>query len=260
MTTKTFKILRIELDTGTAAEREDLVASDAAVCIFINEEFYRTLIASPEHIRELVVGHLITEGVVETPESIEELEVEPLKAYVSLDRKVDLSTLGQGKADIITTACGASGTLPQGAQLESLWNASEMRVRAESIWGMARELHGRSGVFKATGGTHSAMLCSPEGEVYAYAGDVGRHNAVDKVVGMGVSQGRDLGGCVLVSSGRQSAEMVLKAARAGIPLVASVSGPLESGIRIAEATGVTLVCFVRGRRMNVYTHHRRVQP
>jgi FdhD protein len=102
------------------------------------------------------------------------------------------------------------------------------------------------------------MLFSLGGDPLFFGEDVGRHNAVDKVVGAGVLEGLDFGGCVLVSSGRLSGEIVLKAARVGVPVVVSVAGPLESGVRIAEAAGITLVGFVRGRRLNVYTHGERI--
>ena len=82
---------------------------------------------------------------------------------------------------------------------------------------MVRELNKRSERFRRTGGTHSAMLCSIDGEVIVFAEDVGRHNAIDKVVGAAILSGVDLGSCVLVSSGRQSGEIVLKAARSGVP-------------------------------------------
>jgi FdhD protein len=108
-------------------------------------------------------------------------------------------------------------------------------------------------VFRETGGTHSALL-NREGEgVVAFSEDVGRHNALDKVIGAAIMRKVDLGECILASSGRLSGEMVLKAAKAGIPVICSVSAPLLSGIRIAEAAGVTLIGFVRGRRMNQYT-------
>jgi len=97
-----------------------------------------------------------------------------------------------------------------------------------------------------------------EGGEGFFAEDVGRHNAVDKVVGAGVLGGVDFGGWVLVSTGRLSGEVVLKAARVGVSMVASVAGPLESGVRVAEAAGITLVGFIRGRRMNVYAHGDRV--
>lgn len=81
---------------------------------------------------------------------------------------------------------------------------------------------------------------------------------MDKVVGIGLMKCVDLSCCVLLSSGRQSSEIVLKVARSGVPVVASVAGPLESGIHVARETGVTLICFARGKRMNVYTYPERI--
>jgi len=104
---------------------------------------------------------------------------------------------------------------------------------------------------------HSAALFQNESLV-AFAEDIGRHNAVDKVIGIAALQKVDFSRCVLLSSGRQPANMVLKAARVGVPIVASIAGPVYSGIEAALKTGVTLVCFVRGERLNVYSFPERV--
>ena len=252
------KVRRFELDSGGFQERDDRIAADAAICIFINGEFFRTLLASPVMIEELVVGHLRGEGVIEARDELVSVEVSPLKVYVVLRGEVDLERLTMGKVDLITTACGAAASPSELRGLGLLAASMGGTIEAESVWLMARELNLRSGTYKETGGTHAAMLFSLGGDPLFFGEDVGRHNAVDKVVGAGVMEGLDFGGCVLVSSGRLSGEIVLKAARVGIPVVASVAGPLESGIRIAEAAGITLVGFIRGRRMNVYTHGGRV--
>lgn len=252
------KVHRFELDSGVTVEREDRIAADAAICIFINGELFRTLLASPVMIEELVVGHLVGEGIIGSADELVSVEVSPLKVYVELRGEVDLKRLTMGKVDLITTACGAAASPSELRGLGLSAAAMEGTIGAEDVWLMARELNLRSGTYKETGGTHSAMLFSLGGEALFFGEDVGRHNAVDKVVGAGVLEGMDFGGCVLVSSGRLSGEIVLKAARVGVPVVVSVAGPLESGIRIAEAAGITLVGFVRGRRLNVYTHRDRV--
>jgi|TARA_B100001971_G_C18224768_1_gene559605 FdhD protein len=252
------KIRRFELDSGEILDREDRIAADAAICIFINGELFRTLLASPVMIEELVVGHLLGEGIIESTDELVSVEVLPLKVYVELREEVDLKRLTMGKVDLITTACGAAVSP---SKLRGLGlSAASMKgtIGAEGIWLMARELNLRSGTYKKTGGTHSAMLFSLEGDPLYFSEDVGRHNAVDKVVGAGVIGGLDFRSCVLVSSGRLSGEIVLKATRMGIPVIASVSGPLESGIRIAESAGITLVGFIRGRRFNVYSHKDRI--
>jgi len=244
------RVRRFELDSGGFVEREDRIAADAAICVFVNGELFRTLLASPVMVEELVVGHLVGEGVIESVDEVVSLEVAPLKVYVELRGEVDLERLTRGKAALITTACGGGLGLSVASR--------EGSIGAEGVWSMARELNLRSGTYRETGGTHAAMLFSLGGEALFFGEDVGRHNAVDKVVGAGLLGGVDLGGCVLVSSGRLSGEIVLKAARVGVPVVVSVAGPLESGVRIAEAAGITLVGFVRGRRLNVYTHGERV--
>jgi len=258
MSKREIKVSRIDLDPGTLEERGDLVASDEAVCLFINGEHYRTLMATPSMIEELAVGHLLGEGVIGSREELRSVEVEPGRVLVELGGEVDVGLLNMGRFGVITTACGSPSPPVAGEGLSSVRVGSGLEVEAERLWGMVRELNLRSLLFRETGGAHSAMLCDPEGRVLCFAEDVGRHNAVDKAIGAGALGGFDLGGCVLVSSGRQSGEIVLKAARVGVQVVASVAGPLASGVMVAEETGLTLVCFVRGRRMNVYTHPERV--
>ena len=258
MASEHVRLHRVDLEKRLKREIEDVVASDEAVCVFINDEFYRTMIATPGMTRELVLGHLFTEGVIGSMEDVAELEVLPLKVHVELRGEVDFERLNMSKVDLITTACGSLSTPVNPGQLESLGVSSDVQVEAEVVWRMVRELNLRGEKYKETGGTHSAMLCKVDGEVISFAEDVGRHNAVDKVVGAALLEGVDFGECALVSSGRQSSEMVLKAARSGVPVVASVAAPLSSGIQVARVTGITLVCFVRGRRMNVYSHNERV--
>jgi len=232
---------------GREERRDDAVALDVPVCLFVNGALYRTLIASPGMLEELAVGHLYTEGVVHSLENIVELAVKPSRVDITLDREIDPSETMMTTYRLITTACGAaprdSGTTVQ--------RVTRLEVDPSLIRALVQKLNDRSQVFKATGGTHSALLHSDSMDVFSE--DVGRHNALDKVIGAGLMNGVDFSGCVLGSSGRLAGEMVLKAARAGIPVVFSVSAPLLSGIRVAEEAGVTLIGFVRGNRMNFYT-------
>lgn len=133
---------------------------------------------------------------------------------------------------------------------------SNYKVKAGDIIKMAQKLEeGR--LYQLTRGVHVATLFENE-RLVAFAEDVGRHNAVDKVVGIGIQSKINFSNSVLVSSGRQPADMVLKAARMGIPIVVSRTAPIRSGIIAAEKNGVTLVCFVREQGMNVYTYSSRI--
>jgi FdhD protein len=238
--------------------QEDSVASDKTICLFINGEYYRTFIATPSLVEELVMGHLFTEGIIKSMDELKEFKVKSLRANVELTSEINLNLLNMSKVDLITTACGSLTPSIRADRLDLPKNTSGLRVMTEVIWDMVRELNLRSKVHTETGGTHSAMLCSKGGTIIAFAEDVGRHNAIDKVIGACLLRGINFRKCVLVSSGRQSGEMVLKAARSGIPLIVAIAGPLESGIRLAEAAGITLICFVRGRHMNLYTHPERI--
>jgi len=114
-------------------------------------------------------------------------------------------------------------------------------------------------VFERTGGLHAAGLFTASGEVVAVREDVGRHNAVDKIVGWALLDGRlPLAGCALLVSGRASFELVQKAVLAGIPLLAAVSAPSSLAVSLAEEAGLTLVGFLRGRSMNVYAGAQRL--
>jgi FdhD protein len=254
------KVQRFELDKGVIEDREDKVAADAAICIFINGEHFRTLLTSPVMVKELVIGHLFCEGIIDSTEDMVSLDIMPLKVHVELEKDVDIVDLTQWKADLITTACGtvSSPSELQGLGLPKIARARKSAFEAEKIWLIARKLNIMSDTYRETGGTHAALLSSIDGEYSFFAEDVGRHNAVDKVIGAAVLTGVDFEELILVSSGRLSGEIVVKAAKMKIPLIASVSGPIESGLRIAESVGITLVGFIRGRRMNIYTHIERI--
>jgi FdhD protein len=251
------KVLRIA--EGEAKEVDDQVALDTPVELYIGNELFRTLWASPGLEREIAVGHMLAEGIIDSCGEVEEAVAKGSKIFVRLktDRRLRLEV---SKVDrMITTACGPISDQPNLLdRLRKPMVSSQLRLKPEAVLRMVEKLNRRASIFKATGGTHSAMLCTNEGEVHAYAEDVGRHNAIDKVIGQHALRGGAFSECVLISSGRQPSDMVMKAARTGIPIVVSQAAPLESGVKAAEEAGVTLICFARGRRFNVYAHPERV--
>jgi FdhD protein len=135
------------------------------------------------------------------------------------------------------------------------------RFAPEMLAALPDRLRDAQRVFSRTGGLHAAGLFTADGELIVVREDVGRHNAVDKVVGWALLDGRlPLTGCVLLVSGRASFELVQKAVLAGIPLLAAVSAPSSLAVDLAEQAGLTLVGFLRGPSMNVYTGARRLPP
>jgi len=250
---------KINTRSKTRKTVEEPVAIEAPVNIFLNDNYLITLLATPEFQKELALGWLLDEGVLGSLEEVRRIVVDKEIVNVLTQHPIKEERLRVvGVSRLITTACGLSASkfFRTIAGTNTQLIDSDYKVRAVDIIKMAQKLD-EARLFRVTGGVHVAALFEEE-RLVALAEDVGRHNAVDKVVGMAIQSKVDFSSCVLISSGRQPADMVLKAARMGIPIVASRAAPIRSGIIAAERAGVTLVCFVRDQRMNIYTHPSRI--
>jgi FdhD protein len=137
--------------------------------------------------------------------------------------------------------------------------ASDLSIASLQLLALMSLLPEAQPVFQETGGTHAVALASPDGGVFIAAEDVGRHNAMDKVIGRALMEKRDLTRLAALLSGRISFEMALKCIRAGIPILAAVSAPTTMALALAQELNLTLVGFARGERFNIYTHPQRVQ-
>ena len=133
-----------------------------------------------------------------------------------------------------------------------------MTVKAQVVFDSVNQLNFKAEGFRQTGGLHVAAIYKMDGSLVSLAEDVGRHNAVDKVIGMTALRKVDFGGCFVALSGRISGDVAFKAAKVGLSIVASLSAALSSGIATAEESNVTLAGFVRGKRLNVYTVPERI--
>jgi FdhD protein len=222
---------------------------------------------TPGHDAELATGFLLTEGVVASADAIVDVrfDVGPLEEQhgnvvtVQLTRPFDVERLQ--RHFFASSSCGVCGKATL-RQLEVRCGpvADGPTVDAAVIAGLPARLRAGQALFEATGGLHAAGLFEPDGTLVALREDVGRHNAVDKLVGWALVEGRlPLSGVVLLVSGRVSFEIVQKAAMAGIPIVAAVSAPSSLAVEVAEGLGMTLVGFVREGRFNVYAGPERVR-
>ena len=245
-----FTVHRVD---GGVERMMDEVARDESLELHINGVNYRRLTASPTLRRELIYGHLYAHGIAH-PEEIEELIIHPPRAYVKLRRSIDVEAIRELELQLLSEA---EGNKPM-ERLREFQVDVDINVEAARLVALMGEMERRGSVFKRTGGVHGALLAATTGEITAYVEDVSRYSAVDKAIGLTLLRGLKPRGLMLLSTGRQSAPMVLKAARCGIPLIASRAAPTSSGIRAAEAVGITLICFLRGRRMNIYTHPGRL--
>ena len=232
---------------GTAVDLNILVAREDSVELFVNGTHAASILSSPAEVKELAVGHVICEGITGF-DGILNVQVNGMKVDIHVERTENFNIWHELRSS------GGVGIRWQ--TNEDINVTSDAVFSPESIYSGTRFLE--SDVYRLTNGTHLAALVTPTGELAAQAIDIGRHNAIDKVIGHAALSGLDVSGMYLLSTGRQSAGMVLKAARAGVPLVVTKSAPFDSGIEAAKRTGVGLVAFLSGKKMSVFANKWRV--
>lgn len=253
-------IVEVDIRKGKTSKGYGFVATEVPVHIHVNNEHYVTILASPTMTKELAVGHLLAEGVAKRLEDITKVAISGRRVRATLPG-VDARVKASRILRLVTTACGGSSDyLKLLDAISKPLVKSDLMVSAEKMAGMLKDLHRVSTTHQKTRGTHVAALFGGNGKLVCSAEDVGRHNAVDKVIGWAALHHREFGDLVLVSSGRLTGDMVLKAARVGIPIVVSLTAPTDSGIRVAERTGVTIIGLATVARVRVYTHPKRVVP
>lgn len=211
---------------------------------------------------ELAVGFLRTEGLIGPGDDVDEAGCREREgvAHVVLTRPFDGSSLRRNF--FATSSCGVCGkaTLDQVAVRCGPVEAGPT-VDRETLLGLPDALRAAQRAFERTGGLHAAGLFDADGVLLAVREDVGRHNAVDKLVGRAfLDGGLPLSGRLLMVSGRTSFEILQKAAVAGVPIVCAVSAPSSLATSVAERLGITLVGFLRGDRFNIYSHPGRIAP
>ena len=260
----------------TASARADLLAAEEPLGIRVGGTALTMTMRTPGDDVELAAGFLVGEAIVRGRDDIAAMKVCDGTTCGHLDHgddeignTVDIAlapgvevTTAARRAFMTTSACGVCGktsiddicVLPQ-----SPLSADGSAFAPAMLTSLPGKLREAQRVFSSTGGLHAAGLFTAAGELLAVREDVGRHNAVDKIVGWAVLQDKlPLAGCALLVSGRASFELVQKAVLAGIPLLAAVSAPSSLAAELADGAGLTLVGFLRGQSMNVYTGENRV--
>ena len=252
-TTQQTLIKRIKNTIGQ--EEMDTVVVEFPLTLFINELEYTTLLCTPSNLKALIIGHLKNDFLIESLEDIQSLIVDESKgiAYLEIDR--DLKEHLGFKNRYITSGCASSAmyydTL-DAIKLRSLNTSEPFEVAMSDIYRHMRILNQHSELFKSTGGVHIAGLFDVEGPIYLIE-DIGRHNAVDKVIGLMLMNQLSSDHKMMFISGRISSEMVLKCAKQDIKVIVSRSAPMNLAIKMAESLNMVLIGFVRGERGNVYT-------
>jgi len=253
------EIVKVDVSAKKSQKMTDYVAEEKPLHIFLNKTRYVTIFCSPSNLKELAVGHLLSEGIVKSVEEIDEIGFRgkgvcyvKLKGSIDLEKRLKLLT---HFSRVIFSACGSTSPYDSG-KLPKI--TSNLKVKAEVILDSINRLNSIAKTFRKTGGVHAAAIYKSRGDLVAFAEDVGRHNAVDKTIGIGALDKTDFNECFLALSGRLTGDIVHKAARIDLPIVASLAAAIDSGIAVARDVGLTLIGFVRGKRMNIYNFPARI--
>lgn len=256
----------MEWDTGKIRRRQDSLASEEPLEILIGDSPISVTMRTPGHDRELAAGFLLTESLIEDLAEIEEIPASPnpdLKqnriSIVLRNREFSREELQHNF--FAASGCGICGKAGiEFIRRRGLHPPDEnFRVSAELLCGLPDAARREQAVFECTGGLHAAALFDSEGQLTILREDIGRHNAVDKVIGWAaLNRKLPLSNSVLQVSGRCGFEIVQKALAAGIPVLASISAPSTLAVSLARELGMTLIGFLRGQRFVVYSGEFRI--
>jgi FdhD protein len=251
--------------------QRDRVAVEEPMEVRVNGASFAVIMRTPGADRDLAAGFLLAEDVIRTADEIGTIEYCQDADEEGRDNTINVTVtggaverlaerLGERRQVMMTASCGLCGRRTiESLQARVASVRGEWTVGADVIAALPDRLRASQSVFESTGGLHAAGLFDRPGVLQIAAEDVGRHNAVDKIVGRTLLAGNHpLDESILLVSGRTSFELVQKALLAGVPVIAAVSAPSSLAIDLAEQAGITLCGFVRGPHFNVYTHANRI--
>jgi FdhD protein len=255
---------------GHSASTKPL-AQESPFEIVVNGKSLTTLMCSPLDLDELALGHLFTRGMIQDLANLLSMGICPDRTRIKIELDADLGQETSGLSQVIASGCG-SGTGLSSEFLERHKIENSLTIELEVLQSWAREMFAAAELYRLTGGMHCAALAAVTKPVKArrvsdncglkhylvVREDVGRHNAVDKVVGRGLMDGADFSRSIILSSGRIAADMILKAVAAGIPVVASRSIPTTSAYAIAEKCGISVIGRIGSPAPIRYTRPERI--
>lgn len=252
--------------------REETMAAEEPLEIRLDGRAFSVTMRTPGDDFDLVAGFLVGEGVLRDPDDLASMrfcageDEDGRQTFNVVEARLGPGAIAPDPSldrhVYTTSSCGICGT----ASIDAVTKTSRFpadtgsgRIRLETLLGLQHTLRERQALFSKTGGVHAAGLFDTEGTLLCLREDVGRHNAVDKVIGWALRQGLlPLRDTVLQVSGRASFELVQKAHLAGIPVLCAVSAPSSLAVELADRAGMTLAAFSRGTSVNAYTHAERI--
>lgn len=244
---------------GQFHDVEDVIVNEFPLTIYVNDMEFATMVCTPTHFEEMVVGFLASEGVIRSYNDIHSLSIDESRGYAYVMLKVNMTTNQEYYTKrFIGSCCGKSRQFYfHNDARTAKTSMSSTTISATQSIALMNQMQNSSQVFLETGGVHNAALCSPD-EMLAVRTDIGRHNALDKLYGYSILNRVPVRNKIIVFSGRISSEVLLKAAKIGVGIVLSKSAPTDLAIKLAKDLNITAVGFIRGKSFNVYSCPERI--
>jgi FdhD protein len=233
-----------------------VVPAEAVITLNVNGQALVRLMCTPTHLRDLALGFLFNEGLIEGLSDV--VVVEMCSGGQGVDVWLD-HDIERSQVRAITSGCSGGTTFEDVATAQHRVE-SHLVLTPVQVTELMEELSAAASLYRRAGGVHTAALFAPgeEPRLICSAHDIGRHNTLDKIAGVCLREGQSARGGILLTSGRVSSEMVSKAAHMGVSVVASYTSPTSLSIRLAEAWGITLIGYTRRRSFRVYAGEQRV--
>ncbi len=254
--TETINIVKIKGNEKEVVE--DIVVEEVPLTLNANDKELVTLLCTPIDLEDIVRGFLFTSGLIKKIQDIKKIVInqEQWVAYIDLADAAIMNDLVFKR--LYTSGCGR-GTLFYSVQdmVKRSKVISDFKIETIKINALMVDFQKKSELYLKTGGVHSAALADDKG-ILTFKEDIGRHNAIDKVIGQGLKENISFENKIMITSGRISSEVLLKIQKCNIPMVVSKSAPTNQAVKLAKDMGITLIGFARGNRMNIYSRDERI--
>jgi FdhD protein len=249
----------VKYQDGQLQNIQDEIVTEFPLTIFVNNQEFATMVCTPTHFDEMVIGFLASEGVIRFKDDIKSINIDENRGYAYVELFAEMTTSQEYYSKrFIGSCCGKSRQFyfHNDARTAKTSTATTILTPSQCI-SLMKEMQSSSIVFQETGGVHNAALCTPE-KMLVSRTDIGRHNALDKLYGYSLLNRVPVRDKVIVFSGRISSEVLVKAAKIGVGIVLSKSAPTDLALKLAEDLNITAVGFIRGDSFNVYSHPHRI--
>ena len=231
------------------------ICTETPVDLTVNGKDIVTFMCTPQDLKELAVGHLYIKGIIDNFEEINYVAACEEMETINVDVKNELSESKYSLKELLASSCGNAIDKEKLKSIEEIH--SKIKVNLSKLRFLASKMFAETVVYKKTGGVHCASIASPK-ELRYLKEDVGRHNAVDKIIGQGVMEKTDFSNSIIFTSGRISSDMVLKVAKTGFPIIVSRSIPSDLALKIAKEASITVVGRISRSEPIIYTYSDRI--